>query len=350
MLHYTNSRINSSHTENNNENNYKFTNNKRIFTNNDKITLKDEETTKYFIEINDKFTCYKIGTDVELTRKSKKIGKNPKCICRRHYFGPDCGIPAAVWDDNNRSRKFYKSLKRRKIARRIINGFPVLKEFDVIESRINDLNGAVDVFLIGESSYSAHGDKKPTYILDKLHETDFLNEFQDTILHEFVDEFPSIAVNDSGLADRYLRIFLGKRGIPRVLNKKDDDLFILNDADEIPTREVIMFLKLYDGYTEPITFVYQWSVYGFFWKSKTVNLLFNDERPTKVSTSCSLRLLRDVFGNNPFWIRKFSQNMLNKIIETRLQEYALEYPNTVLPWTVGSVGRYAGWHCSWCLP
>ena len=41
---------------------------------------------------------------------------------------------------------------------------------------------------------------------------------------------------------------------------------IFSDADEIPRREVITFLKLYDGYPEPFKLHYRWNMYGFFWE------------------------------------------------------------------------------------
>lgn len=43
---------------------------------------------------------------------------------------------------------------------------------------------------------------------------------------------------------------------------RDDDLFLLLDADELPTPEVLQFLKLYDGYSEPIRFGFRWTIFG----------------------------------------------------------------------------------------
>ncbi len=46
---------------------------------------------------------------------------------------------------------------------------------------------------------------------------------------------------------------------------RDDDLFVLSDADELPSPESLLFLRLYDGYTEPVRFGFRWNVFGFFW-------------------------------------------------------------------------------------
>lgn len=61
---------------------------------------------------------------------------------------------------------------------------------------------------------------------------------------------------------------MGIRGLNRIHGVRPDDLFVLLDADEIPTREVLMFLKLYDGYPEPVRLAMRWSVFGFYWKRK----------------------------------------------------------------------------------
>ena len=44
-----------------------------------------------------------------------------------------------------------------------------------------------------------------------------------------------------------------------------DDVFLLLDADELPTVEALMFLKVFDGWTEPVKFGFRWTVFGFFW-------------------------------------------------------------------------------------
>ena len=46
---------------------------------------------------------------------------------------------------------------------------------------------------------------------------------------------------------------------------RDDDIFLLLDADELPTAEALLFLKLFDGWREPVRFGFRWTVFGFFW-------------------------------------------------------------------------------------
>ena len=92
------------------------------------------------------------------------------------------------------------------------------------------------------------------------------------MIHFPVDQ----AQREGWLIDMYLRTYMGVYGLERIHGVKDDDLFVLLDADEIPTRQVLTFLKLYDGYGEPIRLAMRWSVFGYFWKrKKTSNYFLN---------------------------------------------------------------------------
>lgn len=71
------------------------------------------------------------------------------------------------------------------------------------------------------------------------------------ILYVFLDHFPEGGKQDGWIADDYLRTFLTHNGMSRVVGAKPDDVFVINDADEIPAHEGLLFLKLFDGWTEP---------------------------------------------------------------------------------------------------
>ena len=218
---------------------------------------------------------------------------------------------------------------------------------------MNDLKDTVDLFVFAESNYSAHLDPKPLYILKKLNQG-FLKDFHHKIMYQYIGYFRKQAIEDSSLADQHLRIEMGRKALPRIKGLRDDDLFILNDADEIPAREVLMFLKLYDGYTEPISLTYQWTIYGFFWKQKEssfgwdiLNLFTEDV--TVVGAVSSIRFLRQLLEDNPFNIRAFQMFSSTDKGKAALKKYMQKYPKTVYPITIGRVNHYAGWHCSWCL-
>jgi len=67
----------------------------------------------------------------------------------------------------------------------------------------------------------------------------------------FLDHFPDGGRQDGWIADDYLRTYLTQNGLSRVTGARPDDVFVINDADEIPAREGLLFLKLFDGWTEP---------------------------------------------------------------------------------------------------
>lgn len=71
------------------------------------------------------------------------------------------------------------------------------------------------------------------------------------ILYVFLDHFPDGGRQDGWIADDYLRTFLTHNGLSRVVGARSDDVFVINDADEIPALDGLLFLKLFDGWTEP---------------------------------------------------------------------------------------------------
>lgn len=71
------------------------------------------------------------------------------------------------------------------------------------------------------------------------------------ILYVFLDHFPDGGRQDGWIADDYLRTFLTHNGMSRVVGARPDDVFVINDADEIPALDGLLFLKLFDGWTEP---------------------------------------------------------------------------------------------------
>lgn len=103
--------------------------------------------------------------------------------------------------------------------------------------------------------------------MDKLR-SGFMGAYHSKIVHVPLYKFPPEGRENGWFIDMYLRTYMGIHGLKRVHGVRSDDLFVLLDADEIPTREVLMFLKLYDGYPEPVRLAMRWSVFGFFWKRK----------------------------------------------------------------------------------
>lgn len=81
---------------------------------------------------------------------------------------------------------------------------------------------------------------------------------QHKIVYVFLDFFPPEAHRDGWIADALHRNFIGtavfKSG--RITGLIESDLFILNDADELPTGEAVAFLRWHDGYPQPVLLKY----------------------------------------------------------------------------------------------
>ena len=128
------------------------------------------------------------------------------------------------------------------------------------------------------------------------------------------------------------------------LGIRDDDLFLLLDADEIPDRSVLLFLKLYDGYPQPISLTLRWSVYGFFWK-RSVSGSPLVEDVTKITAVATMGMVREVYDGKVMSIRR------NYLTVSPLREKVEVYAksgHSVREWIIGRTGSYAGFHCSWC--
>ncbi|KAK4293848.1 hypothetical protein Pmani_033488 [Petrolisthes manimaculis] len=142
------------------------------------------------------------------------------------------------------------------------------------------------------------------------------------------------------------------RGLPLLKGLRDDDLFVLSDADELPTKEVVTFLKVYDGYPEPVSFALRWNVFGFFWQKPPDESWWTwlkgpREALSEVSSAATISMLRDVLYNNAFYIRKSGLWQYYRLAKN-LRHYR-DRGHYVKEWVVGTSGHYAGWHCSWCF-
>lgn len=308
-------------------------------------TLEDD-TVGYFRTIGNNKSCFISGTNWTLTRSElerSESSRSTHCHCLEGYYGIDCGIPAAVWLEATQSNSFDPAeLKRRAVPRRIIHGINVNHELDFFEIRLQEIGHLIDVLIVAESNFSAGGDTKPMHLLPEL-KKGFMIQFQHKIIHVRMDHFPTQGYTDGWFADTYIRDYMGKEGLARIQGIRDDDLFLLLDADEIPNAQVLLFLKLYDDYPEPISLTLRWSVYGYFWKMFEQN----EEKPTRIVAVASMRMIHQVYGDKVMSLRRNKvelQPLLTKVLNYITRGYKFQL------WNIGGIGHYAGFHCSWCYP
>ena len=299
----------------------KGVNNSELFLFTENRFILRNSSSKSFLQTIGNITCLKYGT----------YGRNDKgkCLCNPGWYGVHCDIPESVLS----SPSYQPSVGNVKLSvtpRRIINAFTFNKEWSMLEARINELGWLVDVFIILESNYTLYGDPKELTLLKRLN-NGYLKEFHHKIMYVFLDHFPDGARENGWIAEDYGRNYLLKKGVQQLKGTSPRDLFVYNDADEVPSFESMLFLKLHEGYSEPVGFMLNWACFGFFW---TQNKLFQ-------STSvCSLQFLDEIAGNDVSSLR--GQKYLKKKTHKKTK-YGVA-------WYIGTAKSKGGWHCSWCMP
>ncbi|XP_055013888.1 beta-1,4-mannosyl-glycoprotein 4-beta-N-acetylglucosaminyltransferase-like [Boleophthalmus pectinirostris] len=268
--------------------------------------------------------------------RPKARGRTPgkrlvKCVCRPGWHGPYCGVPTMVYHSNLPTKE---RLTPRRVPRRVINAININHEFDLLHARFHELSQAVDLFIVCESNFTAYGERRPLGFLQRLLNGTY-DYVREKLLYVFLDHFPDGGRQDGWIADDYLRTFLTRNGMSRVLGLRPDDVFVINDADEIPAREGLLFLKLFDGWTEPFALHMRKSLYGFFWKQ------FGS---LEVISGCTVGMLRDVYDSDGIKLRRREYYTM-----PGFRKYENDTGHILVQWALGSPVHFAGWHCSWCF-
>uniref|UniRef100_A0A673GSI0 Beta-1,4-mannosyl-glycoprotein 4-beta-N-acetylglucosaminyltransferase-like n=1 Tax=Sinocyclocheilus rhinocerous TaxID=307959 RepID=A0A673GSI0_9TELE len=282
-----------------------------------------DDRSPYFVRTKAGALCFH-----ETLKRGKRL---VKCVCRPGWHGPYCGVPTMVYHSNLPTKE---RLTPRETPRRVINAINVNHEFDLLHVRFRELIRAVDLFLVCESNFTAYGERRPLRFLHML-----LNGTYDYVRHKilyvFLDHFPEGGRQDGWIADDYLRTFLTRDGMARIAGSRPDDVFLINDADEIPAQEGILFLKLFDGWTEPFAIHMRKSLYGFFWKQLG---------SLEVVSGCTVGMLRDVYDNDGIRLRRREYYTM-----PGFRKYENDTGHILVQWSIGSPFHFAGWHCSWCF-
>uniref|UniRef100_G1TGE5 KRAB domain-containing protein n=1 Tax=Oryctolagus cuniculus TaxID=9986 RepID=G1TGE5_RABIT len=298
-----------------------------------------EVTNKYFVRSHAGGVCFKPGTrmlepegaEARPAAPRKAPGPAGSCACLAGWHGPTCGVPAMVHYSNLPTKQ---QLAPRAVPRRVINALNVNHEFDLLHVRFHELGDVVDAFVVCESNFTAHGEPRPLRFREMLTNGTYAY-IRHKVLYVFLDHFPPGGRMDGWIADDYLRTFLTQDGVARLRNVRPDDVFILDDADEIPARDGLLFLKLYDGWPEPFAFHLRKSLYGFFWKQPG---------SLEVVSGCTVDMLRAVYRLDGIHLRRHQYYHMPDF-----RAYENRTGHTLVQWALGSPLHFAGWHCSWCF-
>ena len=308
------------------------------------VELKYDDTT-YFRE-HQNLSCLAEGS--MFPGMQEETGS--RCHCKSGWHGHRCSIPEAVIQSD--ASAYVPAIRVRTVPRRVVNALAFNAEFELLEARLHELNGLVDMFVILESNYSNHGDAKPLRLLERLRQG-YLKKFHKCITHVMMPFFPRGGRENGWIIDQQQRTYISKETLSRIDNLNADDLFMYNDADEIPSRQSLIFLKLHDGFPEPVGLSLRWSVFTFYWRQM---------EPTRVMAACTVGMLRSVFQGDAYLLR--TNNLQSEAGRgtgedgaddeeltgsMAVQAYVKE-GGLVRDWYLADSGGHAGWHCSWCMP
>jgi beta-1,4-mannosyl-glycoprotein beta-1,4-N-acetylglucosaminyltransferase len=137
---------------------------------------------------------------------------------------------------------------------KLIDCFCFLNEIDLLEIRLNELDGVVDQFVIVEANYTGSRREKP-YILESHISTTFS---QFPIKYIKIDLGPYLATS----TDQHGPMYEQRNAIKyAVANEPDDSLIMMSDLDEIPRRSVLEGIK-HNGLPKNPTVL---ALRGFYW-------------------------------------------------------------------------------------
>lgn len=204
-------------------------------------------------------------------------------------------------------------LERRKTLRHIVYVFS-LNDYNsaMAEVIVEELYGVVDLFVICDFSNAEDNFRH------KL-EKNLLRREQDKILY----------INISNKIRKPLRVtskYIWEKVCKIVHNLRDDDIYVTTEPEQILNPRALMFLKLYNGWPQPIGFRLRWSVFGFFW-----------QHPLKTSIvigASTISLLREAYHQNSVVLPKeFNGEVTEK---------------DTLGLVIGDLNHYGGWYCYLC--
>jgi beta-1,4-mannosyl-glycoprotein beta-1,4-N-acetylglucosaminyltransferase len=133
--------------------------------------------------------------------------------------------------------KIVSSFVNNKIHPDVYDCFSFFNEFDVLELRLHYLSSVVDKFILVEANKTFSNKPKPLYFEENKSR---FAPFLDKIVHIKITEYPSQVVMDNAWAiESYQRNSI----LEGLKNCKPEDIIIISDVDEIPTRDVITRYK-----------------------------------------------------------------------------------------------------------
>ncbi len=120
---------------------------------------------------------------------------------------------------------------------------------------------------------------------------------------------------------------------------RDDDIMIMHDADELPSSQALVFLKVHDGYPEPFGFIMKHRVFGFFWRT--------EKDISNIYGGATIGFVHFMLHNETYYLRNPSKITDNN--SDLVGKYKRVHHGRIYAWSFGNKDLPAGYHCSWCF-
>lgn len=290
--------------------------------------LSSKDMTPYYTDISSNTWCLIQGTNI---RESKRNGK---CQCLQNWFGLDCGIPSSVWKSGflQEGKNAGVEIRRREKPRRIILSIVFDGAFDLLDINIKNSFSVVDVFLIAENNSNSES-------ATNMFKKGYLSEFQSKVM-------PIQLKKSAYIKDEHERIAsilsdLWVIGWNRLSDFRPDDIFVFSHLSSIISKDILLFLKLYDGYPEPFYFFLRPLLFKFskILKSASKNHTLVPFKPS----GCTFQFLSTMCG---YSVTKFlgMKCLGNKSLQLFFEK--THWP--LKEWELGSEIFPSGWQCNFC--
>lgn len=246
-----------------------------------------------------------------------------QCVCRTGWSGRRCGVPATLrmarWLHDP---KLTKALQLRRRVKRVIMLVPLMHEYEIFEANVNALHDIVDVFVVGERS-SNLSEHATLPLLDRL-KTGWLGDHQ--------DKFVYVAMHGDAPHNASLIQTLVHDGLRLLSDIRPDDLLVLTTGEEIVNRDVLVFLKLFQGYPLPIRCQFSQFLFGYFWRVE------RSSRSTPEICILSIKFFANAFEYQ-------TAALADGRIASDTQAFLTTKDQPLQDWALPEVG----WRCHLCL-
>ncbi|CAN7989440.1 unnamed protein product, partial [Ixodes hexagonus] len=281
------------------------------------------DMSRYYFPVKNAW-CYTYGAS------SKQSQDTGSCVCKPAFFGKDCGIPQTIWSSSflEEGRKLGVWVKRRNRPRRLVNVITVTNasQFDFLKLQLDYLGASVDCFVIG---YEGSSD-----LFSKIKE-----EFSKSPVY-FKIVYVDLNYAKPGTAHEVLADSVWKR----LSDFRTDDLFIWGDLTAIPMVDVLSFMKLYDGFSEPVKFHLRQLAYNFLWEPKSTGLQSNLTHTLLFASSFSMNSILCLYESKCVLSPEASQ-----FPASVLERFKKNIGWSIQPWTLGNDELPSGWDCRGCV-